>query len=257
MLLRVSALAVALTVAVAVGTGDARAGQGSTRGAIKGHIQLDGKRPANPLVRMGMDPKCAALNSGRRVFQEEVVARADGSLANVFVRVAGSLTSPPVRAEPVVIDQRGCVYAPRVVGVRAGQVLQFRNSDPLLHNLHGVSARGNGFNVSQPTAGIVREFRLKDDEVMLRVICDVHRWMRAFVGVVSHPYFAVSDTAGNFAIADVPVGTHTLQVWHERYGVLTKTVRVTVGATSVVDFAYMGSEKPSASAVRDLLLSVD
>lgn len=253
--LGVHALALVATIAGAVGTPHAQTGQALKRGAINGHIALTGRRPANPLVRMGMDPKCAALNSGKRVFQEEVVARADGSLANVFVRVAGSPTSPAVQAAPVVIDQQGCIYAPRVVGVRVGQVLQFRNSDPLLHNVHGVSARGNGFNIGEPTSGIVREFRLKDDEIMLRVICDVHRWMRAFVGVVSHPYFAVSDTAGNFAIADVPAGTHTLQIWHERYGVLTKTVRVTAGSTSTVEFAFTGLEKSSASAVRDLVLS--
>ena len=136
------------------------------------------------------------------------------------------------------IDQRACVYVPRVVGARVGQTLQVRNSDELLHNVHGVSAQGNDFNVSQPKAGIVRQLPLKNAEIMLRVTCDVHRWMTAFVGVVNHPYFATTGGAGTFTISNVPAGTYTIQAWHEQFGVVTQTVRVTAGSTSTVDFAY-------------------
>ena len=99
------------------------------------------------------------------------------------------------RRQPVTIDQRGCMYVPRVVGAQVGQTVQVRNSDELLHNVHGTSTHGNAFNFSQPKAGIVQELRLKDPEIMLRVACDVHRWMTAFVGVVNHPYFATSGAA--------------------------------------------------------------
>jgi plastocyanin len=207
-------------------------------GAIKGHIRVNGKVPGNPVIRMGMDPMCAALNAGKRPIQEIVAATADGSLANVFVSLQGSFPAAPVPAEPVTIDQRACVYVPRVVGARVGQTLQVRNSDELLHNVHGVSAQGNDFNVSQPKAGMVRELPLKHPEMMLRVTCDVHRWMTAFVGVVSHPYFATTDGAGTYTIDNVPAGTHTIQAWHEQFGVVTQTVRVTAGSTSTVDFAY-------------------
>ena len=172
------------------------------------------------------------LNAGKRPIQEIVAATADGSLANVFVSLQGSFPATPVPAEPVTIDQRACVYVPRVVGARVGQTLQVRNSDELLHNVHGVSAQGNDFNVSQPKAGIVRELPLKNPEMMLRVTCDVHRWMTAFVGVVSHPYFATTGGAGTYTIDNVPAGTHTIQAWHEQFGVVTQTVRVTAGATS-------------------------
>jgi hypothetical protein len=219
------------------------AAQAAKRGAIRGHIRLNGTLPGNPIIRMGMDPMCAQLNAGRRVVQETVAASADGSLANVFVRLQGSLPPAPIPAEPVILDQRACIYVPRVLGARVGQILQVRNSDDLLHNVHGVSARGNGFNIGQPKAGIVQQIRLKEEEIMLQVTCDVHRWMIAFVGVVSNPYFATSGAAGTYAINNVPAGTYTIQTWHERYGVLAQTVRVREGSTSTVDFAYTGLEK--------------
>jgi plastocyanin len=207
-------------------------------GAIRGHVRVKGKLPGNPVIRMGMDPMCAQLNAGKRPVQEIVAATADGSLANVFVSLQGSFPASPVPAEPVTIDQRACVYVPRVVGARVGQTLQVRNSDELLHNVHGVSARSNGFNVSQPRAGIVQQVSLKEEEVMLRVTCDVHRWMTAFVGVVSHPYFATSSVAGTYTIDNVPAGTYTIQAWHEHYGVVTQKVAVAAGSTSTIDFAY-------------------
>lgn len=210
----------------------------STGGTIRGHIGVRGKVPGNPVIRMGMDPMCAKLNAGKSTVQEVVVAGADGSLANVFVSLQGSFPATPVPAEPVTIDQRGCVYVPRVVGAQVGQTVQVRNSDELFHNVHGMSARGNTFNISQPKAGMVQQIRLRDPEIMLRVACDVHRWMTAFVGVVSHPYFATSDIAGTYTIANVPAGSYAIQAWHEQFGVLTQTVRVTDGSTSTIEFAY-------------------
>jgi plastocyanin len=214
-------------------------------GTIKGHIRLTGKLPGNPVIRMGMDPKCSQINAGKRVIQENVVASLDGSLANVFVGLQGPFPQTPVPSQPVTIDQRGCVYGPRVVGVRVGQLLQIRNDDDLIHNVHSLSARGNSFNVSEPKAGMVQQFQLKDEEVMLRVKCDIHSWMTAYVGVVSNPYFAVSSTAGTFEIDNVPPGNRTIQAWHERYGPLTKSVRVQAGSTTTVDFVYTGTERPS------------
>ena len=210
-------------------------------GTITGHVAVKGKVPGNQIIRMGMDPVCARLNAGKTTVQEVVAASADGSLANVFVSLQGSFPAAPVPAEPVTIDQRGCVYFPRVVGAQVGQLVQVRNSDEVLHNVHSNPARvGNAFNFSQPKAGIVQELRLKEPEIMLRVACDVHRWMTAFLGVVSHPYFATSGAGGAFTIANVPAGTYTLQSWHELFGVLTQTVRVTDAATTNVEIGYAG-----------------
>jgi len=190
-----------------------------------------------------MDPKCADLNRGRQVIQAEALVAADGSVANVFIRLEGSFAPSPVPQTPVVIDQRSCVYEPRVVGVRVGQRLQIRNDDDLLHNVHSSSATSNSFNVGQPRAGATYEFTPKAPEVMLKLGCDVHRWMIAFVGVMSHPYFAVSSDAGQFRIAHVPAGTYTIKAWHEQFGERTQTVVVKPGGTARVDFTYSANSR--------------
>lgn len=213
-----------------------QAGKGGT---ITGHVAVKGKVPGNAVIRMGMDPLCAKLNAGKNTVQEVVAAGADGSLANVFVSLQGAFPATPVPETPVMIDQRGCVYVPRVTGAQVGQTVLVRNSDELLHNVHGNSARGNAFNFSQPKAGIVQELRLKEPEIMLRIACDVHRWMTAFVGVVNHPYFGTTGVGGTFTITNVPPGSYTIQAWHELFGLQTQTVRVTEGAASKVEFGYV------------------
>ena len=225
-------------------------------GTIKGHVRLTGKLPGNPVIRMGMDPKCAELNRGKMVIQESVMAAADGSLADVFVALQGTFPRTPVPSEAVTLDQRQCVFRPRVVGLRAGQTLQVTNDDNLLHNVHSSSAHGNRFNVSQPKAGIVERLTMKDEELMVHLSCDVHRWMNAYVGVVDHPYFAVTDGAGRFTIANVPAGTVTIRAWQERYGFVSKTVTVRAGATSTIDFTYTGTEKANLHDVRELHFSM-
>jgi len=214
-------------------------------GTIKGHVRLSGKSPGNTIIRMGIDPKCGSINAGKRVIQESVVTSADGGLKNAFVKLQGTFPQTPVPRQPVVLDERGCVYVPRVLGMRVGQTLQIRNDDPLVHNVHSSSDHKNDINVAQATSGIVSEFRPKSEEVMITFGCDVHRWMKAYVGVVSHPYFAVSGDGGTFEIDNVPAGTQTVQVWHEAYGMLSKTVRVQGGAIANIDFSYTGTEKPS------------
>lgn len=223
-------------------------------GAIKGHVRLTGKLPGNPFIRMGMDPMCSKMNAGKRVIQEYVVASIDGSLANVFVRLQGNFPQTPVSTQPVTIDQRGCIYAPRVVGVRVGQTLQIKNSDSLLHNVHGLSGKDNSFNVGQPTAGLVYSFKPKNEEVMLHLKCDIHNWMNAYIGIVTNPYFAVSDTTGTFTVEKVPSGTYTIQAWHERYGSVMKTITVKAGAVTTADFTYTGDEKAPRAGLQDIVV---
>src|SRR5262249_35790397 len=145
-------------------------------------------------------------------------------------------------ATPVDIDQRGCIYTPRVVGLQIGQPLRVRNSDPGLHNVHGGVGSSAEFNIGQPMAGMANEISLKQDGI-LRLQCDVHGWMAAFGGVVNHPYLGVPDGGGTYEIRDAPVGPHTISAWHERYGRLTSTVRVEGAAPSPADFAYSGEER--------------
>jgi plastocyanin len=186
---------------------------------------------------MSADPMCARASGGRRVLDEAVVAAQDGSLGNVFVELVGNFPDTPVPSEPVVIDQNGCVYSPRVVGVRVGQTLQVRNSDDGLHNVHGIAGDRDAFNVSQPMKGMVNTFRPQESGI-LRLKCDVHTWMVAFVGVVNHPFFAVTGKDGAFVLQNVPEGSYELRAWHERFGTATSKVRVESARPADVEVAF-------------------
>ena len=107
----------------------------------------------------------------------------DNALGNVFVKLEGSFPATPVPSQPVEIDQMACFYKPRVVGARVGQTLRVKNNDNLLHNVHSDSAKRNASTSRQPVKGMQRDITLKDEE-MLRIGCDVHRWMTAWVGIV-------------------------------------------------------------------------
>jgi plastocyanin len=213
-------------------------------GTIKGRVMFTGPEPGNRVIRMGMDPMCAAANQGKRPVNEIYSVGDDNILGNVFVRVEGTFPPTPVPTTAVEIDQRACIYTPRMIGARVGQTLRVKNSDNWLHNVHTDSSKRNGINQSTPKAGMTVNLLLKDEE-MLRIGCDVHRWMTAWVGVVSHPFFAVSEGKnGTFAIANVPAGHRTITAWHEAFGALTKAVDVKDGQTVTVDFVY--TQKPPA-----------
>jgi plastocyanin len=208
-------------------------------GTVSGHVRVTGAVPPNDVIRMNADPMCRKATGGQHVTDEAVIAAPDGSLANVFVEVVGTFPETPVPTEPVLIDQRACMYSPRVVGVRAGQVLQVRNSDDGLHNVHGVSTDRDSFNVSQPISGMVTTFHPRDAGI-LRLKCDVHTWMVAFVGVVDHPYFAVTHADGAFTLRDVPEGMYELRAWHEQLGTISTHVRVDASHEANVEMSYSG-----------------
>ena len=233
------------------------AGQGGAGGTIVGHVRYMGPTPVNPIIRMGADPRCNKLYVGKRPTAQTFVVSADGGMANVFVSLDGSFPTAPAPAGPVVIDQKDCVYQPRVVGARIGQTLQVKNFDITGHNVHAISMAGNNFNISQPIAGMTFEYKLKAAE-MLHIKCDIHAWMSVYVGILAHPYFAVTAMDGTFTIANVPAGKQTLRVWHEVMGAETQAVDVQAGKTTTVDFTYMPGPKPAVSvAVRDLIMAAD
>ena len=230
-------------VIIALGiAGDVRAAGPS--GSVAGTVRLSGKAPANPPVALAAD--CVKL-AGHRLLQDEVVVGPDGGLANVFVQLQGEgLTGAagPVPTDVVVIEQKGCAYRPRMTGARAGQTLRIVNADAALHNVHSVSAAGLDFNVAQPAAGMKFDFKLAAEQKMLRLSCDVHPWMRAFVGVVGHPWFAVTGEDGRFKLAGVPPGRYDLVLWHERFGTLRKPVSIAAGGVAAGDFEYGAGSQP-------------
>lgn len=214
----------------------------ATAGAIAGTARLEGTPPAAQMIRMDGDKRCASLVAGATRATESYIVGPDGTLANVFVYVTSGLEgrSFPVPEAPVVLDQQQCWYTPRVVGVRVGQPFQVLNSDPLLHNVRADSAVNEPFNQGQPVQGVRFSHTFSAEEVMVPVKCDVHAWMRAWVGVVDHPYFAVTGPDGAFSLPNLPAGTYTVTAWHEAAGTMTGKAAVTAQGTATLTFSFKG-----------------
>jgi plastocyanin len=158
-----------------------------------------------------------------------------GGLANVVVRIVAP-GAPPAPAR-ISLDQRGCRFVPHVQATPAGSTLEIRNGDPILHGVHGWSGVATAFNVPTPPEGQARTHTLPRPGV-IRVSCDVHAWMSAWIVVVNGPHFAVTDGAGRFSIADVPPGEHTVIAWHERLGERVGSVKVPPSGVAELELSY-------------------
>lgn len=205
--------------------------------SISGTIAFNGEAPERKLVRQ--DPECSDLNP-EPVQTEAVIVNENGTLRNVFVYVKEGLEGHtfPTPSEPVVFDQRGCMYSPHVFGVQTGQMIKILNSDPLLHNIHALPEANRPFNFGMPRQGSEMERSFATQEVMVKIKCDVHPWMGAWAGVLDHPYFSVSGDGGSFSIDGLPAGSYTVEAWHEEYGTQTVSVTVGDGEAATADFAY-------------------
>jgi hypothetical protein len=142
-----------------------------------------------------------------------------------------------------VLDQRGCFYSPRVLGIRVGQPLEIINSDNTMHNVHALPVSNTEFNRSQQNKGAKNTEVFTTPEVMVRFMCNVHNWMAAHIGVLPHPYFAVTDAAGHFDIPNLPPGTYTLEAWHEKFGRQTASVTVAAKQAQTASFAFKADGK--------------
>lgn len=212
----------------------------NTVGTISGRVTVDGTVSPPALIRLDADPKCAAMAEGGQRPDESVVIGEGNTLRNVFVYVKDGLPPRlyPVPPSPVVLDQQQCRYVPRVLGIQVGQQLVIKNSDALLHNVRSEGAINETFDVGTPIQGmeVTRTFATR--EVMVPFKCNVHAWMHAYLGVLEHPFFAVSDEAGRFSIDRLPPGTYTLEFWHERFGTATQQVTVAAQQTQNLTFSY-------------------
>ena len=241
-----SLAAIAAMLFVFATTSSPVAGQGSG-GTIVGHVHYMGPTPVNPILRMGADPRCNKLYAGKRPTAPIFVVGADGAMANVLATLEGSFPDTPVPTTPVVLDQKDCMYAPRVLGALIGQTLHVTNQDPTAHNIHSLSKSGNAFNATQLIKGPPFEYKLKAGEI-LRITCDNHTWMTAYIAILDNPYFAVTAADGTFTIPNVPAGKQTIRVWHEVMGPQTQTVDVQAGKMTTVDFTFMSGQKPAPGA---------
>lgn len=203
---------------------------------IQGRVAFEGEAPELETIDMRDEPTCMEQHA-EGPLQEEVIV-SNGGLQNVFVYVKQGLEGQSFPASgQAVIDQTGCMYEPRVLGVQTGQDLIVRNSDGLLHNVNASPSENRGFNFSQPTSMEgTRSFNTP--EVMIPVRCDVHGWMTAYIGVLEHPYYAVSSEDGSFQIPNLPPGEYVVEAWHERYGVQEMNVSVGPDETADANFTF-------------------
>ncbi len=211
---------------------------------VSGTIHFNGTAPKRRPIRQ--DRECRVLHE-EPPLTKEVVVNENGTLKNVFVYIKEGLGDKQFApsSEPVEFDQNGCIYKPHVFGIQTGQTLKILNSDPLLHNIHALPTKNRPFNFGMPNKGDVRERSFQIPEVMVRIKCDVHPWMGAYAGVLSHPYFAVSGDDGTFTIKNLPAGEYVIETWHEKYGTQTQTITVGKNETKTVDFTY-GKEQAAS-----------
>lgn len=211
----------------------------SVAASVSGSVQFAGEAPRLVPINMGGDEGCTA-SGGDPVYPETVSVNENGTLKNVYVVVSAGLEGKAFEApsEPVHIDQKGCAYVPHVVGLQVGQPLEVSNSDPTTHNVHPLPDDNVEWNKSQVAgAGTITESFAKP-ELMIPIKCNLHPWMRAYVNVSDHPFFAITDETGAFSINGLPPGEYTLQAVHERFGTEEFQITVAAGESGTAEFTF-------------------
>ncbi|QRN94609.1 carboxypeptidase regulatory-like domain-containing protein [Archangium violaceum] len=211
-------------------------------GTVRGTVSFKGTPPASAAIAPSEDPACQGM-----ALTDQSLQVKDGKLANVLVRVRG-LVPRSRPAKPAIIDQQQCTYLPRVQGVATGQPILIKNSDGTLHNARALAGAKTLFNVAQPPNGKAVERNLPAEAEVVRLKCDIHPWMVSWVVVNSNPYFATSGADGSFSIEHLPVGSYTLEAWHETLGTQTAEVSVKDGETASVSFEFAATAQARGSA---------
>jgi len=194
---------------------------------ISGRATFEGKVPPPKPVSMNADPDCEKLNPAP-VREQHIQTSKDNGLANVFIYLKtgleGKRFAPALNA--VTLDQRGCHFVPRVIALRAGQTLTVSNSDPVSHNIHPMPTQNRDWNQHQAPDSPNLERRFAHPEVMIPVKCNIHGWMKSYIGVLDHPYAAVTGPDGSFTLSQVPPGTYNIAAWHEAFGEIAQRVAI-------------------------------
>jgi hypothetical protein len=211
----------------------------ATAGSISGTVKLEGVPPAFKSIDMSAEAACTQANP-LPVVPPIVATGAHGALANVVVYVKSGLGSYrfDIPSAPVVLDQKGCMYTPRVLAVMATQSFEIHNEDQTIHNVHPMPRENRAWNKSEPVGDppIVASFT--KPELAIPIACNIHPWMRAYMFVFAHPYFDITPKTGDFELKGIPPGTYTIEAWHERLGFQDQTVTLGPKDSKSLDFVF-------------------
>ena len=209
---------------------------------IEGSVDYTGKAPTPGKLHREADPYCA-----KKPMTDPAVLVKGGKLENVWVHVTkGAKDAASVPSSVVSMDQKDCMYTPRMTTAVVGQKIQAKNGDPVLHNVHTYMGASTLFNKGMPNEKAAPIETTAKDEGMMKWKCDVHPWMRGYIGISKNGLQAISSDSGSFKIDNVPPGKYTVEAWHEKYGTKTQEVTVEAGKPAKVIFKYDGTEKGGA-----------
>ena len=228
----------ATTLGAGGGASATAGGPAAGSGSISGKVTFAGTAPAPDKIKTSADPKCAEMHKGG--LERHSVEVKDGGLANTLVYVKNPPAGATTPTEEAVLDQQGCMYHPSMLAVRTGQPIKIRNSDDTLHNIHPRPTKNAEFNIGQPRKGMETTKTFDKEEVMIPVGCDVHPWMRSYITVLSHPYFAVTKEDGSFEIKNLPAGEYEVEANHPKLKTSTAKVTVKDGDSAKLDLPFKG-----------------
>ncbi|MBV8050341.1 MAG: carboxypeptidase regulatory-like domain-containing protein [Acidobacteriaceae bacterium] len=218
-----------------VHAGSAALSSGAT---VRGTVKVEGTVPKPKPINMAADPSCAKQHPSP-VLTQDVISDGKGDLQNVVVFVSEGLGDrafdPP--SQPVEMKQKGCMYEPHVLALQANQPVDVTNDDPTTHNIHPQPANNREWNKAEIPGSKIEE-SFPRPEIAIPVKCNVHPWMRGYVAVFKHPYFAVTGKDGSFSLSNLPPGTYTVQAWHEKFGTATQQVTISANESKSIDFVF-------------------
>jgi plastocyanin len=205
-------------------------------GALSGRVTFDGT-PAKPrAIDMSMEPSCAKQYA-KPVTAENVVTGPENALENVVVYVSAGAPDEPPPAQPAVLTQKGCRYAPHILAFQVNQDLEIVNDDQTAHNIHPLPSNNREWNKSQPPGSPPIEDKYARPE-FIPVKCNIHPWMKGTLAVMKNSHYAITAGDGEFKLPNLPPGEYTITAWHESYGEQTQDVTITGSEAKTVNFVF-------------------
>lgn len=228
-------LAMSLVTAPAISMAAYEGGDVKDGGSISGTVKFKGTAPAPKKLDVGKDKEVCAKTP--KMDQSLIVE--GGNLVNAVVSITDIKKGKKIELKKLKLDQNGCEYQPHVLAFPAGTTVEVLNPDGILHNVHSYSKVNTPFNMAQPKFKKTLDVKIDKPEAV-ELKCDVHGWMHGWLVATESPYVAVTDKSGSFKLDNVPAGSYTVEVWHEKLGKSTQKVTVKAKEDAKVSFEVAG-----------------